>query len=249
LERRRPVIRRRPIYAETYQKRQRLIWLVASLAALLILALGITWWLNRNPRPNPKVYPVMGVRLDQSDGAQDFTSFPSDTFVYLKATEGASYLDDEFAINYDRAIGRGLHVGVYHYFSFESTPQAQVAHFLTKVSDFGDLPIGIALTAYREELPSDTALTQQVQTFMTLLQQRVNRTVVLMGTPSMLAKVKTISPHVARWVISAQKPKTAVYWQYSNAASLPGTDSSRYQSAVFMGSQNAFAQQTNKTVR
>ncbi|KRM73074.1 GH25 family lysozyme [Lacticaseibacillus brantae] len=240
---------KRPIYTETYSRRQRLVTIAAIVLALALVVLGVTWWLNRNPRPSSRTYPVMGVRLDQSDGPQDFSSFSANMFVYLKATEGASYVDDQFAINYDRAQGQGLPLGVYHYFSFDSTPTAQAQHFISKVSAVGTLPIGIYLVAYKADLPSDAQLTASVNTFMQQVATRFNRNFVIMGTPAMLARVKTLPTTVGRWVISTSRPKAATFWQYSNGAPLPGTDDPRYQSAVFVGSQAAFAAATNKTVR
>lgn len=81
--------RRRVIYANTYQHRRRLWFLLIS--AGVVAALVIGWWLLRNPRPDPTAYPVLGVRLDQTDGVQDFDRLRSSrvSFVYLKATEGS----------------------------------------------------------------------------------------------------------------------------------------------------------------
>ena len=154
-------MRSRVIYADTYRKRhQRRLFLLA----VLIIALGalFVWWHQRNPRPDPQTYPVLGVRLDQTDGVQDFDSLRSSkvSFVYLKATEGSSYFDDNFNTNFNQAAGSRLSIGIYHVFSFETTPQAQAAQFTRQVGqNIGDLPIGIYLSYYTEKKPSTQWLT------------------------------------------------------------------------------------------
>ena len=189
-------MRSRVIYADTYGKRhQRRLFLLA----VLIIALGalFVWWHQRNPRPDPQTYPVLGVRLDQTDGVQDFDSLRSSkvSFVYLKATEGSSYFDDNFNTNFNQAAGSRLSIGIYHGFSFETTPQAQAAQFTRQVGqNIGDLPIGIYLSYYTEKKPSTQWLTTQLQTFVTLVQQHYHRQVLLMGSPSILKAVQKSRP-------------------------------------------------------
>lgn len=50
-------------------------------------------------------------------------------FVYIKATEGASYTDPYFAKNIAGARAAGLPVGVYHFFRMTSSAQEQFNHF------------------------------------------------------------------------------------------------------------------------
>lgn len=50
-------------------------------------------------------------------------------FVYIKATEGASYTDPFFRQNISGARAAGIPVGVYHFFRMTSSAQAQFAHF------------------------------------------------------------------------------------------------------------------------
>lgn len=62
-------------------------------------------------------------------------------FAIIKATEGRSYVDPFFELNYDGARAAGLTVGVYHFWWVERDPKAQAAH-LAKTYQFkpGDLP-------------------------------------------------------------------------------------------------------------
>lgn len=222
--------RKRPIYSNTYTKRRRII--IAVIVAVVVMAIGAGtwWWLHRNPRPNASRYPELGVRVDQSFGAIDAGELAKSkvNFVYIKATQGASFVDDEYATNYSRAAD--LKRGVYHYFSFESTPAQQAANFINHVhSDVGTLPIGIYVIYY-ENPPAAKTLAAQLQQFITLLNARYSNGVVVMATPSVLADLRQYLPTVSQYAITAHKPKAAAYWEYANAK-LPGGDKA-YHCAV-----------------
>lgn len=246
--------RKRPIYANTYRRRR---WVLFGLAvAIVVLALGGAWWYfaHRNPRPNATRYPVLGVRLDQTDGDQDFAALHKAgvSFAYLKATEGASYFDDDFAFNYQHAAGSGVALGVYHFLSFDSTPAKQAAQFETNVgNDIGTLPIGIEVGYYSDYVdspPPASKVRRQLTQLIALLAAKYQRPVVIMGTPRVLAVVARVSPASPRWVIAAKPTKTATYWEYATAK-LPQGPAAEYRAVVFTGTRAAFAQQSNKTVR
>ena len=55
-------------------------------------------------------------------------------FVYIKATEGATYTDPYFVRNYKGARAAGIPVGVYHFFRMTSSAQEQFAHFKRTVA-------------------------------------------------------------------------------------------------------------------
>jgi GH25 family lysozyme M1 (1,4-beta-N-acetylmuramidase) len=65
------------------------------------------------------------------------------SFAFVKATEGATWVDDTFAINWQRMKQAGIIRGAYHFFRPLKTPQEQVDNFLTTVKNVlepGDLP-------------------------------------------------------------------------------------------------------------
>ena len=235
-------MRRRVIYADTYRRQHRRWWLLAG--GLLVLGLLFVWWQQRNPRPDAATYPVLGVRLDQTDGLQDFDQLRKCqvSFVYLKATQGSSYFDDQFNTSFNQATGSRLRVGVYHVFSFDTAPQAQAAQFIKEVGqNIGDLPIGIYLSYYREQKPTSAWLTAHLSKFVTAIQQHDHRQVLLMGIPAILKAVQKVTPQAPRWVISHQHPTgSGGFWQYTTGARLPNGPQASYRAAVFMGDRHAF---------
>lgn len=57
-------------------------------------------------------------------------------FVYIKATEGATYQDPMFGKNIEGAQKAGLLVGVYHYFRMTSSPEKQFENFKKAMKDY-----------------------------------------------------------------------------------------------------------------
>ena len=91
-------------------------------------------------------YPVVGVDLSAHNGRVDFGRVAADgvDFVVLKATEGVSFCDSEFARNYGEARTSGLKVGAYHFFRFDCEGDRQARHFLSVVDSLDlDLPLAI----------------------------------------------------------------------------------------------------------
>ncbi|MFD1239583.1 hypothetical protein [Latilactobacillus sakei] len=89
-----------PIFQDSFQKRYWRRIVLLSLLAIAVIT-GIWWWLqNRTDRPNEQQYPVLGAQISQEDGYQDYQILKKESlkFVYLKATEGASYKDEANSI-------------------------------------------------------------------------------------------------------------------------------------------------------
>ena len=62
-------------------------------------------------------------------------------FVFIKATEGVSIIDENFNENFYQARQNGIIRGAYHFFTPDADPQAQARFFLRQVHlEPGDLP-------------------------------------------------------------------------------------------------------------
>ncbi len=112
--------------------------------------------------PSKRSYPVRGVDVSHYQGEIDWEVLSAEPidFAFIKATEGSSFTDDRFAYNFAQAQTCGLAVGAYHFFSFDSSGQAQAAHFIKTVEPFpGMLPPVIDVEFYGKyvEVPPDKA--------------------------------------------------------------------------------------------
>lgn len=77
------------------------------------------------------------------------------TFIYIKATEGASHIDHRFKENWLKAKQSGLPSGAYHFFSFESSGEEQATHFIEVVGDLQGNLIPVVDVEYYENMKLD----------------------------------------------------------------------------------------------
>lgn len=83
---------------------------------------------NYLPVEKPEKY---GIDVSRHQGRINWDKVAKDTnilFVYIKATEGATYTDPNYAYNLAGARKAGLKVGVYHYFRTTSSVKNQFKH-------------------------------------------------------------------------------------------------------------------------
>lgn len=92
------------------------------------------------------VHPVKGIDLSAHNGLVNFAEVAADSveFVYLKATEGETFRDPLFILNYAKARDEGLRVGAYHFFRFDCEGWRQSYNLLQTIEGLHlDLPIAI----------------------------------------------------------------------------------------------------------
>lgn len=92
---------------------------------------GIVWF----NMPSRAKYPVVGVDVSAHQGSIDWAILSKQNihFVFIKATEGSSWVDKRFAYNFENAKKQNLYVGAYHFFSFESSGKTQAQNFINTV--------------------------------------------------------------------------------------------------------------------
>jgi len=84
---------------------------------------------------NPET-DYVGIDVSHHQGKIDWKTVGEDErvqFVYVKATEGATYVDDAYATNVKETRKNGLKVGSYHYLRNTSTVSEQFKNFKTVV--------------------------------------------------------------------------------------------------------------------
>lgn len=96
----------------------------------------------------PEGYSIHGIDVSHHQGTIDWQKVADAeidrepiAFVFIKATEGKSHLDDNFNDNFYQARRYGLIRGAYHFFSPSVAGRKQAEHYLHQVHlDEGDLP-------------------------------------------------------------------------------------------------------------
>lgn len=135
------------------------MWGVLLGALLFVAALvGFVWffigpqsfrWRSIMGEPHyPEGYKIRGIDISHYQGNICWeelrnASMNADpvTFVFIKATEGVSVIDNNFNENFYRARQNDLVRGAYHFFSTDVSAERQAKHFLHQVHlEPGDLP-------------------------------------------------------------------------------------------------------------
>jgi len=80
---------------------------------------------------------MKGIDISHHNGIIDFEGVKSEGIevVYIKATEGTTYIDDNMLTNYNGALNAGFKTGFYHFLVGTSAPETQAENFYKNISD------------------------------------------------------------------------------------------------------------------
>ena len=83
-------------------------------------------------------YPVKGVDVSSYQGEinWEILSEQNISFAFIKATEGSSLVDKNFAYNFEEAKKTSIAVGAYHFFSYDSKGETQAENFINTVEPY-----------------------------------------------------------------------------------------------------------------
>lgn len=137
---------------DTPRRKHRRVWIAAAVAAVTVVACVTGAWLYldrgrssfTSATPDRALYPVRGIDISAHNGVIDFERVRADSidFVYIKATEGATFKDRMFADNIRHARRSGLMTGAYHFFRFDTPGHMQALNFMNSLRgrDFELMP-------------------------------------------------------------------------------------------------------------
>ena len=127
----------------------------AIMLAMLCAAVWYLWKVHPTVHIERSEYPIVGIDVSKHNGDIDFKQVAADSirFVYIKATEGASYKDPKFETNLAGARNAGLAVGAYHYFRLGTDGVSQAESFHASIHDkHFDMPIVIDVEVWGNDL-------------------------------------------------------------------------------------------------
>lgn len=110
---------------------------------------GFRWRALYGDISYPEGYEIHGIDISHHQGRIDWDELKDRgminkcpiRFIMIKATEGATRIDENFADNFFQAREHGFTRGAYHFYSVHSPAKAQAEFFMKKVKlENGDLP-------------------------------------------------------------------------------------------------------------
>lgn len=179
---------------------------------------------------------VRGVDLSNHQAHVDMRQLAAQNlkFVYMKATEGSTYVDNYFADNWRNAKEAGLARGAYHFFSFDSTGAEQAQNFINTVGDVltGDLipVIDVELHGkYELAPPSKEDVVREVKVMSDMLEAQYGAKPLIYAQRDLYdLYLKGNFDENPRWVRSIYFPArwengdSWLIWQYKDRGELAG---------------------------
>ena len=155
-------------------------------------------------------------------------------FALIKAAEGASYRDTQFAANWAATKAEGLPRGGYHFFRPYRNGEAQAKNFLSALgTDTGELPCSVDVEVL-PETPDIPSFLDDMRTWLTVVGRATGhapwiytckRVWQLLGNPLGFEAY-------GLWVTHWNTPRPSLppswqsfnAWQYSDEGSIPGVE-------------------------
>lgn len=178
---------------------------------------------------------IRGVDVSSYQGDVDFASLRRQgiSFAYVKATEGATYVDEKFAQNWSRAATAEMPVGAYHFFSYKVSGAEQAAHYIDTVGALDERLIPVVdlelSSEQKASAPEKSDVVKSLKVFMAALEEKYDVKPMIYSTKDYYEKyLKDDFSDYPRWVRSVLWP---VYieaggdwavWQYDDHGKLEG---------------------------
>lgn len=152
-------------------------------------------------------------------------------YVFIKATEGESMVDPEFAQNWEAAGRSSIRRGAYHFFRSSKDPLTQAASFVATVGEltWRDLPPVLDVETMHKGC-TKTELNAKVLIWLQAVEKHYKRKPIIYASDSYLRDIlsKEITGNYPVWVahygVESPIAEKWVMWQFSEKAVVHGAD-------------------------
>lgn len=213
--------------------RKDIVAALAFLSVSVLLVWAAVWAYNKfitsPPYVDPDTYPVRGIDISSHNGNVDMKKVAGDgfRFVFIKATEGESFVDKKFRTNFENARKAGLKIGAYHFFRFERDGVNQAINLLKTLGarkpDLG-IVVDVEQAGNNPEIPTDSVtsrLTQMVD-YLNLMGHRV---MFYTNKDGYFKYIADTFPGSPLWICSfSSNPINAewTFWQFNHRGKVNG---------------------------
>lgn len=236
---------------EKVQKRPDIIkWTLMVGAALVVAALAVMVYRHYRPNVNVDRYPIRGIDVSKHNGHIDWERVANQgvRFVYIKASEGATYRNPLFEEQYAGATRAGLKVGAYHFFRMNRSGAAQAEHFARTIGKRRfDMPIVIDVEESRDNqgVQRDSVV-EQLKLMASTLENKGHQVMLYTNGNGYRSFYQGRLDQYDLWLSAFKAPERIAYighriQQYSHWGSLDGVEGD-VDLNVFVGSERQWQQ-------
>ena len=148
-------------------------------------------------------------------------------FIFIKASEGETFKDSNFRLNYEKAVAAGLKTGAYHFFRFDRDGVAQAQNFLNVV---GGRRLDLGLAVDVEKFSNDTTLNHDVVkdrlvSMIEYLNLKGYRVILYSNAEGYYDIIQSVAPGECLWICSFSSipiNENWTFWQYNHHGKVPG---------------------------
>ena len=206
---------------------------ILSIILIAITAIGIFYVFNTNRRTHINIdrqqYPITGIDISAHNGEINFSQVAESgiQFVYIKATEGATFKDARFQYNYKNARKAGLKVGVYHFFRFNIDGKSQALNIINSIKGKNlDLPIAIDIEEYTNNKKISTdIIISRISSLIKTLNDNKLPFILYTNKKGFRRFIKNYLKDYPLWICSFSNPPINsdwLIWQHSHKGSIKG---------------------------
>lgn len=180
---------------------------------------------------------IQGIDVSSNQPSVDWSQVlqAGKLFTFMRATDGITYTDPQFATYWSGALGAGVLRGAYHFYRTNDDPTAQAENFLNAVQLLpGDLP---PVVDFEKLTGSQSAsqILQDLQTWLDAVEQGTGRVPIIYTGPDFWDSLGTSAfSRYPLWVAEygVQSPRLPAgwtswtFWQYSETGTVAGISGS-----------------------
>lgn len=203
-----------------------------AVAALLVV-FALFWtgrhFLTAPPYVDRERYPIMGIDVSHHNGMMNLNAAAADgvSFIFIKASEGASFRDVNYRINFDKARHAGLKVGAYHFFRFDKEGVEQAKNLLEAIGDrVPDLGIAVDVESHSNPEGIDPEIVaERLLTMTEYLNLKGHRVIFYTNRDGYYDYIREQFEGYPLWISSfSSVPINAdwLFWQYNHRGHVKG---------------------------
>ena len=221
------------------------VWFLLTAVALVVSAVA-AWqhFLKTPPYVDPVRYPVKGIDVSSHNGMMNLDAAADDgiRFIFIKASEGADFHDENFRINYQKARHAGMKIGAYHFFRFDRDGVDQARNLISAIRG-RHLDLGVAIDVETSGNPTgidSTLIADRLTRMADFLNLNGYKVTVYSNTAGYFSYIRESLPGTDLWICSFSPTPINTewtFWQYNHRGKVKGINGDEDMN-VFCGSES-----------
>jgi lysozyme len=181
---------------------------------------------NKNPWYLASDYSVRGLDLSHNNGKILYEGLDSLDFIFLKATEGKTFVDRDFETHYAGFKGKGIALGVYHFFRFDVEGEEQAQHFLNRIKGYKfQIPLVVDVEQDHNPTVRRELVIKRLKSFMQTIKKKTGqKPIVYTNGDGYSAFIEQDFNQHTLWLSSTSTWRPAMldctFWQFNTDADL-----------------------------